>query len=61
MFIHQIALVSQSGKINISDLTKASAALQKQATKDLAPFNQFYNGGTHPPGVVVFGQLRIGL
>ncbi|MBS1756578.1 MAG: hypothetical protein JSU03_04820 [Bacteroidetes bacterium] len=37
MFIHQIALVSQSKKIKFSDLTKASAALQKQATKDLSP------------------------
>jgi len=37
MFIHQIALVCQSKKIKMSELTKASAALQKQATKDLSP------------------------
>ena len=37
MFIHQIALVCQSKKISFSELTKASAALQKQATKDLSP------------------------
>ncbi|MEO8768481.1 MAG: hypothetical protein ABI402_00285 [Ferruginibacter sp.] len=37
MFIHQIALVNQSKKIKFSELTRASAALQKQATKDLAP------------------------
>ena len=37
MFIHQIALVCQSKKIKLSELTKASAALQKQATKDLSP------------------------
>jgi hypothetical protein len=37
MFIHQIALVCQSKKVKMSELTKASAALQKQATKDLSP------------------------
>lgn len=37
MFIHQIALVCQSKKIKMAELTKASAALQKQATKDLSP------------------------
>jgi hypothetical protein len=37
MFIHQIALVSQSKKIKTSDLTKVGAALQKQAIKDIAP------------------------
>ena len=37
MFIHQIALVCQSKKIKMSELTRASAALQKQATKDLSP------------------------
>ena len=37
MFIHQIALVCQSKKIKLSELTKGSAALQKQATKDLSP------------------------
>lgn len=37
MFIHQIALVCQSKKIKFSELTKGSAALQKQATKDLSP------------------------
>lgn len=37
MFIHQVALVSQSKKIKLSELTKASAALQKQASKDISP------------------------
>jgi len=37
MFIHQIALVSQSKKIKSSELSKAGAALQKQATKDISP------------------------
>jgi hypothetical protein len=37
MFIQQIALVCQSKNISMSELTKASAALQKQATKDLSP------------------------
>jgi len=37
MFIHQIALVSQTKKIKTSDLTKVGAALQKQAIKDVAP------------------------
>ena len=37
MFTHQIALVCQSKKIKLSELTKGSAALQKQASKDLSP------------------------
>ncbi len=36
--IRQLALVSESNQISKSDVSKVSAALQKQATRDLAPF-----------------------
>ena len=35
--IVQVALVSQSSSVNLSDVTAVSAALQKQTTRDLAP------------------------
>ena len=35
--IVQVALVSQSASISLSDVTKVSAALQKQATRDFGP------------------------
>jgi hypothetical protein len=35
--IRQLALVSESKRTPTSDLLKASAALQKQASRDLAP------------------------
>src|SRR5438270_13574298 len=35
--LRQLALVSRVQDISFSDLTRASAALQKQATRDLAP------------------------
>ena len=37
MLIRQIALVSQTNKISSSGLSRVGAALQKQATRDLAP------------------------
>lgn len=37
MFIQQIALVSLSKKVGLSDTTVLAAALQKQATRDVAP------------------------
>lgn len=37
MLLRQIALISESGSVPFSDLGSVSAALQKQATKDLAP------------------------
>ncbi|HEY0522935.1 MAG TPA: hypothetical protein VGD08_06070 [Stellaceae bacterium] len=36
--LRQVALVAESQLINASDLTKVSAALQKQATRDLVQF-----------------------
>lgn len=36
--LRQVALVSESRRIDPSDLTKVSAALQKQATRDLVQF-----------------------
>ena len=35
--VRQVALVSQSSRVPMSDVLKVSAALQKQATRDLAP------------------------
>src|ERR1700740_728212 len=35
--IQQVALVSEVSDITFSDLTRTSAALQKQATRDLGP------------------------
>ncbi len=40
MLHKQIALVSQSKRIKFSELAKAAAALQKQATRDLGPIWQ---------------------
>jgi hypothetical protein len=37
VLIRQVALVSQSSQVPMSDVLKVSAALQKQATRDLAP------------------------
>jgi hypothetical protein len=37
MLLRQVALVSESGSVPFSDLGRVSAALQKQAIKDLAP------------------------
>jgi hypothetical protein len=37
MLVRQIALVSQTSKVSASGLSRVSAALQKQATRDLAP------------------------
>ena len=37
MLTRQVALVSESNNVTFSDLTRASAALQKQAIRDLAP------------------------
>ena len=37
MLTHHVALVSKTRHIKTSDLTKVSAALQKQATRDLGP------------------------
>jgi len=37
MLLHQIALVSQTKKVSLSQLTLVSAALQKQVTRDLRP------------------------
>lgn len=36
-FIRQLALVSESPGINLSDVTRVAAALDKQATRDFAP------------------------
>lgn len=35
--VRQVALVSESSRVQLSDLTRVSAALQKQASRDLAP------------------------
>ena len=35
--VRQVALVSESNRIKLADLTRVSAALQKQASRDLAP------------------------
>ena len=35
--LKQVAIVSQTTKININELTMVSAAIQKQVTRDLAP------------------------
>jgi hypothetical protein len=37
MFTQQIALVSKTKKIKVSELQQVAAALQKQATRDLGP------------------------
>ncbi|MCX4820469.1 hypothetical protein OG883_11235 [Streptomyces sp. NBC_01142] len=37
MFVTQLALVSESTRINPSQLNRVAAALQKQATRDLSP------------------------
>lgn len=37
MIIHQVALVSETNRISRSQLSRASAALQKQANRDFAP------------------------
>ena len=36
-FVAHIALVSEATSVSVSDLTRVSAALQKQVTRDLAP------------------------
>src|SRR5215212_7627617 len=36
--VRQVALIAESDQIDPSDLTKVSAALQKQATRDLVQF-----------------------
>jgi hypothetical protein len=38
MLLRQIGLVSESKRVKPSQLTKVSAALQKQATRDLVQF-----------------------
>jgi hypothetical protein len=38
MLLRQLALVSESAQVKASDLTQVSAALQKQATRDLVQF-----------------------
>jgi hypothetical protein len=38
MLLRQLALVSESAQVRASDLTQVSAALQKQATRDLVQF-----------------------
>jgi hypothetical protein len=35
--VHQVALVSESNRVKLPDLMRVSAALQKQASRDLAP------------------------
>src|SRR5688572_8973530 len=35
--INHLALVSESSKVNMNELTVAAASLQKQATRDLEP------------------------
>ena len=35
--LRQLALVSESSQVGMSDVLKVSAALQKQASRDLAP------------------------
>ena len=35
--LRQVALVSETGEVGFSDLARASAALQKQATRDFGP------------------------
>jgi len=35
--VRQVALVSESNQVGMSDLLRVSAALQKQASRDLAP------------------------
>jgi hypothetical protein len=40
MLIRQLALVSETNKVSASALTRVSAALQKQVTRDLAPIWQ---------------------
>jgi hypothetical protein len=37
MILRQVALVSETASVGISDLTQTSAALQKQATRDFGP------------------------
>ena len=36
-FIRQLALVSESKKIKLAEVTRVAAALDKQATRDFAP------------------------
>jgi hypothetical protein len=57
ILIRQVALVSQSSQVPMSDVLKVSAALQKQATRDLAPVwevsatvDAFANPQDVPPG-----------
>jgi hypothetical protein len=38
--VHHVALVSESNRVKMSDLMRISAALQQQATRDLAPIWQ---------------------
>ena len=35
--VHQVALVSESNRVKLPDMMRVSAALQKQASRDLAP------------------------
>ena len=35
--VHQVALVSKSNRVKLPDLMRVSAALQKQASRDLEP------------------------
>jgi len=39
--IRQLALVSESDQVSTSDAMSVAAALQKQASRDLAPFGIF--------------------
>ena len=35
--VHQVALVSESNRVKLPDMMRVSAALQKQASRDLEP------------------------
>ena len=50
--LQQIALVSQTSRVSLAQLTQASAALQKQVTRDLKPIWEI------DATVDAFGQLR---